>query len=390
MLRKIAARAACTLAFLLVTISGAYAQGRVDGKVLDLNGNPFVGVTLEFKSAETGQSYAVKTDKEGKYIQLGVTPGTYDITIVDKGTPIFTQKYLVKNQVENTLDINLKELAAAQAAAQAAAHPEEVKKKEDAENKFKDLKTQFEAAKAAMAEAADLRKQLKATPADQKPDVQQKLDAALQTSITAFQKAEQDVTEKDVNNHTTILASLGEVYQIAGRYDESAAAYQKAIDLKPIAGDYSQMSLSQVNAAVALTDPNAMRAKMDEAAASCNKAIALDSTLAAMCWKNMGIVLTNTGHLPQAITSLQKATQANPKDAESWFLFGGALTNTIDTKQEGEKLIYIIPPGTADAYQKCIDAAPAGPYAPQCKAALDQLVQLSGGEDTKVSKKKKS
>ena len=57
MLRQIAARAACTLAFLLVTISGAYAQGRVDGKVLDLNGNPFVGVTLEFKSAETGQSY---------------------------------------------------------------------------------------------------------------------------------------------------------------------------------------------------------------------------------------------------------------------------------------------------------------------------------------------
>lgn len=390
MLRKIAARTLITLAFLLAAISAAHAQGRIDGTVLDMNGKPFVGATLQFKSAETGQSYSVKTDKDGKYIQLGVTVGTYDVTVVDKGTPVFTQKYLVKNGAENTLDINLKELAAAQAAAQAAAHPEEAKKKEEAEDKFKDLKVQFDAAKAAMAEATDLRKQLKAASADQKADVQQKLDTSLQTAITAYAKAEQDVGEKDVNNHTTILASLGQAYEFAGKYDESIAAYQKAIAIKPVAGDYSQMSLSQINAAVAVKDPKEMKAKEDEAAASCDKAVALDPTLASMCWKNMGIVLTNTGHLPEAISVLQKASQADPKDAQTLFLLGGAFTATIDTKQVGEKLVYTIPPGTADAYQKCIDAAPTGPYAAQCKAALDGLTALSGGEEIKVSKKKKS
>lgn|ERR1700690_70944 len=390
MLRKIAARMTITLAFLLVAISGAHAQGRVDGTVLGMDGKPFVGTTLEFKSAETGQSYTMKTDKDGKYLQLGVTPGNYDVTIVDKGTPIFTQKYLVKNQVENTLDINLKELAAAQAAANAAAHPEEVKKKEEAENKFKDLKIQFDAGKAAMAEATDLRKQVKAAPADQKDALQQKMDADLQTAITAFQKAESDIGEKDVNNHETILASLGQADEAAGKHDDSIAAYQKANEFKPLGNNYVQISLSQANLATALPDPKAMHAKLDEAAASCDKAVSLDPTLAVMCWKNLGIVLSNTGHLAEAVTPLQKAAQADPKDAQTWFLLGGALTATIDTKQEGEKLIYIIPPGTGDAYQKCMDAAPSGPYAAQCKAALDGLAALSGGEETKVSKKKKS
>jgi tetratricopeptide (TPR) repeat protein len=385
MLRKMAARTAFTLAFLLVTISGAHAQTRVDGQVMGTDGKPFPDVTLVFKSDATGQTYTMKTGKDGKYIQLGVTSGIYVVTVINKGTTIYTQKFEVKNGQESTLDINLKELAAAQA----AAHPEEEKKKEDSENKFKDLKVQFEAGNAALTQAVDLRKQLRAAAADQKADVQQKLDAALQTAITSFQKAEQDVTEKDLNNHVTILGQLGQSLQFAGKYDESVAAYQKAIGLKPVAGDYTQMSLSQANAAVALTDPKAMHAKLDEAGASCDKAVALDPTQASMCWKNIGIVLSNSGHLPDAVPPFQKATQADPKDAQTWFLLGGALTAMIDSKQEGEKLIYIIPPGTGDAYQKCIDAAPTGPYAGQCKAALDGIAQLSGGEETQVSKRKK-
>lgn len=386
MLRKIAARIAFLLAFLLVAISGARAQGRVDGQVLDMAGKPFADITLQFKSETTGQTYTMKTGKDGKYIQLGVSAGVYNVEVISKGTTIYKQQFAVKDATENTLDINLKELAAAQA----AAHPEEEKKKADADEKFKDLKVQFEAGKAAMAEATDLRKQLKTVAADQKTATQEKLDADVQTAITAFQKAEQDVAEKEVNNHETILALLGQAQQLGGKYDDSVATYQKAIALKPMANDYSQLSLSQANAALSQPDPKAIHSELEEAAASCEKAASLEATLAAMCWKNMGIVLSNKGHLPEAVAPLQKASQADPKDAQTWLLLGGALTATIDTKQEGEKLIYIVPPGTADAYQKCMDAAPTGPYAAQCKSALDGIAQLSGGAETKVSKKKKS
>ena len=56
-------------------------------------------------------------------------------------------------------------------------------------------------------------------------------------------------------------------------------------------------------------------------------------------------------------------------------------------KQEGDKITYDIPAGTTDAYQKCIDAAPTGPYAAQAKEALDNLAAISGGVSTTVGQK---
>jgi len=85
-----------------------------------------------------------------------------------------------------------------------------------------------------------------------------------------------------------------------------------------------------------------------------------------------------------------KATQSDPKDAQAWYLLGSAYTGTIDTKQEGDKMTYVIPPGTSDAYQKCIDADPNGPYAPQCKSMLDSLAQMAGGEATTVGARPKA
>ena len=59
--------------------------------------------------------------------------------------------------------------------------------------------------------------------------------------------------------------------------------------------------------------------------------------------------------MKEAVAPLQKAAQADPKDQITWYMLGSALTATIDTKQEGDKMTYIIPPGTGEAYQKCID-----------------------------------
>ncbi len=385
MLRKIAARTVFVLACLLAMIPAAHAQGRLDGQIFGLDGKPLADATIQLKSSDSGQTYTIKTGKDGKYVQIGMTQGIYDMTIVVKAASIFTQKIQIKNGEANTQNLNLKDLAAAQA----AAHPEEEKKKADEEDKFKDLKIQFEAGRAAIADAEALRKQITSAAADQKAALQSKLDSDVQIAVTSFQKAEQDVGEKDVNNHSTILAYLGQSDQLAGKYSDSIDAYQKSLALKPTATVYNQLSLSEVNAAAAETDPKAMQDKLTEAGADCDKASALDPTLTAMCWKNIGVVLTNTKHMPEAVPSLQKASQADPKDAQTWFLLGGALTATMSYKQEGDKFIMIIAPGTAEAYQKCIDTAPNGPYAPQCKGALDGLAQMNGGVETQAGKKKK-
>jgi tetratricopeptide (TPR) repeat protein len=121
--------------------------------------------------------------------------------------------------------------------------------------------------------------------------------------------------------------------------------------------------------------------------------VTIDPTIASGCWKNIGIVLSNASKMKEAVEPLKKASEADPKDAQTWFLLGGAYAGTIDSKQEGDKLIYIIPPGTLEAYQKCIDVAPNGPYAAQAKSALDGLTALEGGDQTTIGKraaKKKS
>ena len=263
---------------------------------------------------------------------------------------------------------------------------EEAKKREEAADAFKNMKVHFDAGMAAMNDSATLRPQLKAAPADQQAAIKAKLDADYQTAITELQQAEKGVPAKDAKSHAVVWSNLGQAYEFAGHYDEAAAAFGKAAEFQPQAPFYEHLSTSLVNSAVA--QPAFDAAKLTDASAACDKAAALDPTSAARCWKNIGIILSNKGHQAEATVPLQKATQADPKDAQAWYLLGGALSASITPKQEGDKMTYVIPPGTVEAYQKAIDAAPTGPYAAQAKESLDQLNALSGGEATSISSKK--
>jgi tetratricopeptide (TPR) repeat protein len=380
---------ALTLALLFTGIAMAQTSARLDGEILDKEGKPYPEVTVEIKSVDTGQTYTQKTDKDGKFAQLGLRSGIYTITLTNKKDNLTYGP--VKTLVDRTKDTNdfkvdFKELAAETA----AAHPEEIKKREEQEDKFKAMKGHFDAGVAAMAEATDLQKQIKAAAsADQKAPLQTKRTGDCQTAITEFQQAEQGVGPKEVGNHATVWQDLGAAYECVGSYDDAAGAYQKAIDLKPQAGYYTGLSTNLANSAAGQTDLKLAESKLADANADCEKALALDPAAGGVCYKNVGIVLSNKGRQKDAIVPLQKATQANPQDAQAWFLLGSSLSATIEPKQEGEKMMYIIPPGTKEAYQKCMDIAPNTPLAAQAKEALDGLDALTGGADTTVSKKKK-
>jgi len=378
------------LAAVLLLASAAAAQnGRAVGQVLDRDGKPWPDVTVVMKS-DTGRAFTVKTDKGGKYSQIGLQGGVYTFTLTDAaGTLSFTEKHQIGADGDTEVDFNFKQLAA-----QAAPSAEEQKKREESANKFKDMANHFNAGKAAMDDSDALRKQLATAPADQKSAIQEKLDADYKTAIDELQQAEQGVQPKDVKNHAVVWSTLGQAYDRAGRYDDAGGAYQKAIDMNPQPSYYVDMSTALVNVAVAQTDPAALTSKLADAATACDKATALDTTTTAVttarCWKNQGIILSNKGHLAEAVVPLQKATQADPKDAQTWYLLGGALASQIVTKQEGTKLTYTFPPGLTDAYQQCITADPNGPYASQAKATLDGLNQLAGGTATVVNEKKPS
>jgi tetratricopeptide (TPR) repeat protein len=386
MRRLIPIGATLALVLLLATIVAAQGSTRLNGQIIDGQGKPWPGVTVQLKNPDTGQTFTLKTDKDGKYAQVLPRGGVYAITVEPEKLN-YSEKHAITDGQENTIVINFKEIIAQQAAS-----PEEAKKAEEAANNFKNMKGHFDAGVAAMTDSSQVRQQLATAPADQKSALQDKIKADSATAVTEFQGAEQAAGTKDVKNHALIWANLGQAYDLGGRYDDAAGAYQKAIELQPAAPYYTHLSTSLANAAVSQTDPKVTQQKVSDAEANCDKASTLEGAppgSAAVCWKNLGIILNNKGDLKDAIVPFQKATQADPKDAQSWFLLGGALTGSIDTKQEGDKVIYIVPPGTTDAYQKCIEADPNGPYAPQAKAALDSLAQLSGGAQTTVSERKK-
>jgi tetratricopeptide (TPR) repeat protein len=383
MRRLILAWLALAAVLLIPTIALAQTAG-VDGQVLDKNGKPWAGVTVSMKG-EDGRTLTTKTDADGKFRQIGLTPGLYTFTLTSAADGLnFTQQYRLVSGPPASLVLNFKDIMAEQA------NSEAVKQQQAAASQFKDVKAHVDAGVAALSDSAQLRTQLKTATPDQKPAIQEKLNADYQTAITELKEGEQGVADaKDAKNHAVILSNLGIAYSLSGSYDDSAAAYQKAVDLDPQPGYYSGLSTALANAAVAQTDPAAMATKLTAAGASCDKVAGTDAAGAARCWKNIGIILSNKGDFKDAVPTLEKVTQMDPKDAQAWYLLGGAYTGTIDTKQEGDKLTYIIPPGTADAYQKCIDLDPNGPYAAQAKQSLDALAAMSGGDSTVVGARPK-
>jgi len=385
MRRLISVCGAFALVLAFAAVAAAQGTGRINGQVIDKEGKPWEGVTVDIKNPDTGTSNTTKTDKNGKFTQLGLRSGIYTITIIsEKDNLSYPQKFQVQDGQENEFKIDFKKLLEETA----VAHPEDVKKKEEAENKFKMMKTHFDAGVTAMNDANETGKQIKTAAADQKSALQQKRVTSCETAANEFKQAEQGVGEKDVKNHAMIWGNLGGAYECANKYDDAATAFQNAVNLAPQGNYYVGLSTNLVKAAAAQNDPNVTKSKVAEASADCDKATALDPASGGSCWKNVGIVMSNKNPA-EAIAPLQKAAEATPKDTQVWYLLGNALTNGAEFKQEGDKQVAILKPGTLEAYQKCIDTEPNGPYAKQCKESLDGLKELTGGQATTIGGKKK-
>jgi tetratricopeptide (TPR) repeat protein len=376
------------VAFLFPAIAAAQSAG-VHGVVSDKDGKPWAGVSIQIKS-ENGQTFKLKTDKNGKYSQIGLSPGVYTFVLNEPtaGLNNFTEQHQIQGEQDNEVNFNFKAIIAQNT----ASHPEEEEKQKKAQDTFKIMKGHVDDGVAQFATINTLQAQLHTAPADQRAALEEKVKQAAQAAAADFQQAEPLVGEKDTKNHAVILANLGQAYSLQGQYDQAIGAYQKAVALNPEAPTYMNLSLAQVNLAAQTTDPTVASTHVTDAGASCDKATTLDPTSATKCWKNIAIVLSNKGDFKDAVGPLQKVTQLDPKDAQAWYLLGSAYTGMIESKQEGDKMTFVIPPGTADAYQKCIDLDPNGPYAAQAKQNLDALAAMGGGQSTSEgtsSKKKK-
>jgi tetratricopeptide (TPR) repeat protein len=319
-------------------------------------------------------------------------PGTYDFMFHFEGKSDYTQRAGVTVDSENVININFKEIAARPGAVDAAA---KAKADEQAEL-FKSMKTHFTNGITSMAQVTTLRTQLNSAAADQKASLQDQIKTQCTTAASEFELADRGVTEKDVKNHAVVLGNLGVAYECLGRFSDATTVLQKAVDFNPSPAAYSALATNLVKAGVPQIDPKNADAQLadlySKAADDCTKAGTLDPTAAAAatCWRNVGIVFNNAGRAKQGSDAFTKASEVDPKNAETWYLLGGALLSQMDTKQVGDKLVSTAKPGTVEAFQKYLELAPAGPHADEVKQTLDSIASLTGGEAVKVKSRKKN
>jgi tetratricopeptide (TPR) repeat protein len=368
----------------LAPVAKAQGFGTISGTVLDISGKPWPGLNVEVVS-DQGAKQDVVTDPDGKYRFANLRPGVYTLTITkfpppnDKQPPYQGGQLRVTSGEDQKADMNFKDIVAKQG----AAAQEQVKKQSEEKQKFENMKTHFNAGTALLAQEKQARDDLAKAPADQRDALKQKLTDLSNQAATEFQAAQQAAGEKDPNR-ALIWGNLGQSYDLANRNDEAAQAYQQAINIKPDDASYYN------NLGNVLAKEN----KIDDARAAYAKSAELDPTHAAMAWRNFGITLFNAGRMKEAVEPLQKATQADPKSAQAWYLLGASLVGSIDTtkdcKTTGGKMDCKIPDGTVEAYQKAAELDPKGPYGTQATEGLEALKAMSSGIDTKVNAKKKS
>lgn len=366
--------AAAALLFGWAAPAAAQFDSGFHGQVLDVEGKPWPDLGLRFVG-EQGQKTETKTDKNGKFSVRNLRSGVYVIQfLIPNQAQPYEQQRRVSGGEDQEVIVNFKEIIAKQG----AAVQEQMKKQEEEKQKFESMKAHFATGNTILDQARQVRAEMQKAPAEQRDPLKQKLTELTGQAVTEFEAAQKAAGEKDPNMHL-LWAKLGEAYDLAGRNEDAAKAYEQAIALKPeVAGYYNNYG-----------NVLARQGKIEEAQKAYVKSAELDPANAANAWRNFGIVLYNAGKMKEAIEPLKKAAEIDPKSAQTWYLLGAALVNTMEFKQVGDKMEVIVPPGTAEAYEKAIELDPNGPYGAQAKQGLEALQQMAPGIQTKFTTKKK-
>jgi tetratricopeptide (TPR) repeat protein len=353
--------------------AAAQGDGSISGQIMDITGKPWADIGIQAVSDQGAKSES-KTDKDGKYSVRNLRSGIYTVYVQ---LPAPNKPYEVQCRVQGgsdvKVDVNFKDVVSKQG----AEAQEAIKKQEEEKQKFQNMKGRFDAGVALLDQVKQAKADLGKAPDDKREALKQQVADLSGKAVTELEGAKAAAPEKDANLHL-IYARLADAYDTAGRSDDAIAAYKQAIEQKPTAAYYNNLGGIEGRAG-----------KIDEATVAYQKSAELDPANAAQAWRNFGITLYNASRLKEAVDPLKKSTALEPKNAQGWYLLGAALVGTMETKKVGDKLEFVIQPGTVEAYQKAVELDPNGTYGAQAKQGLDALQQIAPGIEMKVNMKKK-
>ena len=305
-------RGAVALAVMLFLSSSASAQSVLRGKVNDAQGKPIEGATVTFEAEGVNRKAQTKTDKNGDFLQVGLSSGPYKVTAAKEGVGAQTLSANVRQGPNNPMTFSLTASSGLSAADK-------------------------EAAVATQAAAGAAMEAMKAGNHAE--------------AITKFN----EVIGK-VPNCAECYYNIGVAQTRLSKPAEAEAAFKKAIEIKPDSAD----------AYTGLANLYNGQKKFDLAAeASANAAKysggAAGGAAGAEASYNQGVILFNAGKFADAKTQFEAAVKADPNMGMAQYQLGMTALNLGQFADAVTAL---------EAYLK-VD--PNGPKAAEVKASLPAI-----------------
>jgi len=296
-----------------VSVAPALAQSVVRGKVTDAQGMPVPDATVLFEAVDANRKTQTKTDKNGDFLQVGLSSGAYKVTASKDKVGTQTKNTNVRQGPNNPLAFTL--------SASSGVSPADK-----------------EAAAAIQASAGAAVEAMKAGRHDE--------------AIAKFQ----EVIAK-VPTCTDCYYNIGVSQMAKQQYTEAEASFKKAIELKP----------DNADAYTALANLYNSQKKFDlasEASANAAKYSGAGGGGNAESSYNQGVILFNAGKFAEAKTQFEAATKTDPNHAMAQYQLGMTSLNLGQI------------PDAVAALEAYLKVDPNGPKAAEVKAALPALQQM--------------
>jgi tetratricopeptide (TPR) repeat protein len=298
----------------LLTVSAvpALAQSVMRGKVTDAQGKPVPDATIVFEATDANRRTQTKTDRNGDFLQVGLSSGAYKVTASKDGVGTQTLQANVRQGQNNPLNFALSPASG-------------LSSKEK------------EAAVAAQAAAGAAMEAMKAGRHDEAITKFNEVIAALPTCADCYY-------------------NIGMAYVAKQDPGNAETAFKKAIELKPDSAEAYTGLASLYNS----------QKKFDLAAEASSKAAQLSGGAAgggggAEASYNQGVILFNAGKFAEAKTQFEAATKADPNMAMAQYQLGMTALNLGQI------------PDAINALEAYLKVDPNGPKAAEVKAALPAL-----------------
>jgi tetratricopeptide (TPR) repeat protein len=167
-----------------------------------------------------------------------------------------------------------------------------------------------------------------------------------------------------------LWVELGNSQFCLKKYDDAVTSLKKAIELD--AASKKPNPEVQGGAGNTLGESLANLKKVDEAQAAYEAAAKVNPPQAGMYYQNEAIIMSRTNSVDATIAAADKSIAADPNKPLPYYLKAQALVGKSTVDKAGK---IVAPPGCIEAYQKYLELAPDGPYAPEVKQVLEGMGQ---------------